>query len=50
MKFFERLDARPLSSSAPLRAHLLLARCFALGIFREAGKKLDSTRVNASGR
>src|SRR5712692_4544811 len=50
MKFFERFDARALSASAPLRAYLLFARCFALLISRNAGKKLDGARVNTSGR
>jgi hypothetical protein len=50
MKFSERLDACALSASSPLRAYLLLARCFALVIFRDAGKELDCARVNASGR
>ncbi len=50
MKFFERLDARVLSASALVRADLLLARRFALVIFRDAGNELDCARVNASGR
>src|SRR5713226_8060655 len=50
MKFFEWLDPRTLSASAPRRAYLLLARRFALVIFRDAGKELDCARVNGSGR
>jgi hypothetical protein len=45
---FERLNARVLPSPVP-RACLLLAGRFALVIFRDAGKELDCTRVNATG-